>query len=700
MEGVVTHIVRFTLKSVTVHLGDETICILKPHHLVKYALAKTVWETRKNPFPVIVGAFVKLERNSKQPPRGPTWYDLVDIEYPSLNEAELSDQWVRHELLKPSGGAMLKKAMQSMESNISFRKRLLNAASACNLSGFERELAFVCDVANKHDAKFTEFTQHPIKIIKQWAAIDPESNKWKLLEALSRFYGISYADIDAEWVDSLMLEAERAGGHMYLPMAAMTNRAAQLHASRVARGRTDILDVAGICNSKPDMFVVVDHIVYRKSDYDVERGIAAEIAQIIDGDESSDESGESSDEFGDQMNEQQLKVCHTLLHSPQGRITCVAGFPGVGKSFVVAEVCKAWIAQRTGHILVLAPTGKASDRLRNELRSKDVALDDGRVCTIHRALMMNTISFNEKSKSPFKDTTLVVVDEMTMVDAFLFYRLLCACRGARLLLLGDPDQLPSIDRGDVFRQLLQTDVNVIYLTQRYRSVGDILQLSDEVRMGLAQLVSRRDVQYVEAEHPEDVLQLVAQIRQRHPDGTVQILVPTNTGPCGALRINYMTHQERFDGDCANIPPVVTEFMIRSKLCENDQVVITKNDPDLNYFNGQIGVINDVEDTHFKVQLEEIVTVPKEHVLMGYAITVHKSQGSEYENVVLVLHSSHGRNLTRAIVYTAVTRAKKMLYIVGTNAEFERAVNTVHPKRNSRLATMLAHLAPQKTSFKS
>ena len=502
-------------------------CILKPRRLVFYAFENTMWaDSRRNSFPIVPGIRVRLRKSVTQPTRGVSWYELEDLQYVcrSVERAECvfpkifqRKGWLdgtldpktlkllrnltvdgvnlcamlgnfsriadnhpnihsgQRQVLREAHGAML-----SFQQNISFQNTLENETRRIFDFYDPKILADVSDLATKHAINFDEFIANPLKCIKKHVAVSVETAMWMYLEQFSLARGISETSIDAEWVDSMMLKLLNDGGHMYLSLSDMQDVAKYYNPRRKARRMRNI-NCCKICENS-DMFVVSKivskntRIVHRADDYKTETESALKIRTIMRYASGDDELTEL--EWNEKMDADQLRVGQRVVESSGHRVTCVAGYPGVGKSFVIVEVCKMWAKYRKEQqIFVLAPTGKASDLLRGKLErelGQDVVNEDGcvRVYTIHRFLN----KFTE-----IDEDALIIVDEMSMVGSQLFHRLIGKCSVCvKLLLLGDPDQLPSIERGDVFGQLLKV-LDPIRLTERHRAGGDILGLSDAAR---------------------------------------------------------------------------------------------------------------------------------------------------------------------------------------------------------------------------
>ncbi|GAA3167719.1 hypothetical protein GCM10010531_20630 [Blastococcus jejuensis] len=373
-------------------------------------------------------------------------------------------------------------------------------------------------------------------------------------------------------------------------------------------------------------------------------------------------------------------------------VSLLTGGPGTGKSRTVAAIVKLLRAKGTD-VALAAPTGRAAKRLEE--------LTDRPAVTVHRLLGAQgmTGGFARNEEWPL-DADVVVVDEASMLDVELTAALLEACPdGTHLLLVGDPAQLPSIGPGHVLGDLIDSGaVPVTELTTLYRQAegGAIARLATAVRGGELPPVDSPDREVVvvpatgSAEAARRVVQLVTDSIPRAlgiEPGAVQVVTPVHRGPAGTIELNKALKEKLNPGQ-----GTVWGFD------PGDRVVATANHLDLEptgFANGEVGVVTGTGEGSLNVDFSSgPVTVTGQalgDLRHGWAITVHRAQGSEWPGVVVVLPPEAGGMLSRPLVYTALTRAQRHLSIVhASGAALARAVREVDVRpRRTRLARLLA-----------
>ncbi|WP_040339377.1 AAA family ATPase [Candidatus Blastococcus massiliensis] len=376
-------------------------------------------------------------------------------------------------------------------------------------------------------------------------------------------------------------------------------------------------------------------------------------------------------------------------------VSLLTGGPGTGKSRTVAAVVKLLRTKGT-EVALAAPTGRAAKRLEE--------LTDHPAVTVHRLLGAQgmTGGFARNEEWPL-DADVVVVDEASMLDVELTAALLEACPdGTHLLLVGDPAQLPSIGPGHVLGDLIDSGaVPVTELTTLYRQAegGAIARLATGVRGGELPPVDSPDREVVivpatgSAEAARRVVQLVTDSIPRAlgiDPGAVQVVTPVHRGPAGTIELNKALKAALNPGE-----GTVFGFDV------GDRVVATANHLDLEpigFANGEVGTVTKAGDGSLGIDFSSgpvtVTGTALSDLRHGWAITVHRAQGSEWPGVVVVLPPEAGGMLSRPLVYTALTRAQRHLSIVhATGSALVRAVREVDVRpRRTRLAALLAEYA--------
>ncbi len=378
------------------------------------------------------------------------------------------------------------------------------------------------------------------------------------------------------------------------------------------------------------------------------------------------------------------------------KVVIITGGPGVGKTTLVNSLLRIIRAKGTD-VLLCAPTGRAAKRL-----SESTGLE---AKTIHRTLEFDPASFGfKRSRENPLDADLVVVDEASMVDVVLMNRLLAAIPDrAALMIVGDVDQLPSVGAGAVLADLIGSEaIPPVRLTEIFRqaATSKIIVNAHRINKGEMPLKNepgeQSDFYFIPAQTPEEIheklLQVVTERIPRrfglHPIRDIQVLTPMNRGGLGARSLN-MELQQKLNGAAE---PKITMF--GTTFSPGDKVIQTVNNYDKEVFNGDIGTIVGIDSE------EGLLTVDfdgrevgyefgeLDEVSLAFATSIHKSQGSEFDTVLILIPDHVSRVVTRQLLYTGVTRAKTKAVILGPLPVIQAAMSQP-PARTCRIAGRLA-----------
>ena len=377
-------------------------------------------------------------------------------------------------------------------------------------------------------------------------------------------------------------------------------------------------------------------------------------------------------------------------------VTVITGGPGVGKTTLVNSLLKILIAKAVT-IAPCAPTGRAAKRL-----SESTGVE---AKTIHRLLETDprTGTFRRNEEEPL-DCDLMVVDETSMVDVPLMRAVLRALpERAALLLVGDVDQLPSVGPGQVLGDIIASaSVPVVRLSEVFRQAAEsrIIVNAHRINQGLMPdlvLAESGDFYFVDAADAEEgVRKVLAIVRERIPKRfgldpirDIQVLCPMNRGGLGARSLNIELQ------NALNPPGEIRVERFGWTFCPGDKVMQVENDYDKEVYNGDLGVVLgiDMEESELSVDFDgREVTYSfgeLDELVLAYATTIHKSQGSEYPAVVIPLSTQHYPMLQRNLVYTGVTRGKRLVVLVGQRKALAIAVKGARTrKRWSKLREWL------------
>lgn len=443
----------------------------------------------------------------------------------------------------------------------------------------------------------------------------------------------------------------------------------------------DRLDKVGLVKVDPKVGVYLPEL------YLYERGGADKLAKFltpskIDVDMLSFlEEYERSNQID--FSEAQREAIRTLI---EHKVLALTGLPGTGKTTVIRAIVRLF-KQASMSFLLMAPTGIAAKRLS--------AVTGEPAATIHRTFGYDGQSWEFNGRNKY-GVAAVVVDELSMVDQELFYRILDALHPSTMLVLvGDDAQLPSVGPGNVLREMISCrKMPHVRLTQIFRqsAQSEIVQAAHKIDKGESpQLDGKAEFQFVSVQDEDRIVDFIVQaaVKLKARDANFQVLSPKYDGTVGVHHLNEKLR------DALNPEGGQKQLKVGKQLFrEGDRVMVVKNDYRLNVYNGDMGKLMSIDRESMRVRIhgvgagamDTMVDIPKVQagimLRLAYAVTVHRTQGSEFDTVLMPIVRSQGRMLQRNLFYTAVTRAKKKVWLLGDSAAVYKAIGNDKVVRRS------------------
>ncbi len=448
--------------------------------------------------------------------------------------------------------------------------------------------------------------------------------------------------------------------------------------------------------------IKINEKYYLKKMYEAEQNIAKRCGYLMRANDHIDKKLESvihsvEEYFGCYYNEEQRNAIRLSFIK---NFLIVTGGPGTGKTTITKAICELFrqmnrlsheaLAQR---IALLAPTGRASKRI-----SESTSLP---ASTIHRFLKWNKennkFGINEYHKS---DVDLVIIDEFSMVDTYLFDSLLKGLKyDTKIILIGDFNQLPSVGPGQLLKDMINSEsLNVVVLKELYRQkensniVNLAYQINDD-KLDTSIFNREEDLIFlpVPAANVMDKIMEIS-IDYAKSQNDIQILAPMYKTLNGIDAINSSLQNVFNSKKMSKKEIMINNVIFR----ENDKVIQLSNMPDENVFNGDIGTIDKISNgnkkeiyINFDGNIIKYTPANFQKFKHAYAISIHKSQGSEFDTVIIPIVNHYGKMLYRKLIYTAVTRVKKKLYLIGEISALEKAIkNNDENLRRTTLKEML------------
>lgn len=417
--------------------------------------------------------------------------------------------------------------------------------------------------------------------------------------------------------------------------------------------------------------------------YIAETGIAKELARLKNGAASLRHvDAERAVAWAEQQLHLTLAAAQkqAVLRAIGEKIMIITGGPGTGKSTITKAILRI-VGALTDKVRLAAPTGRAAKRMSE--------ITQHAASTVHVLLQFNPRAggFKHNRNDPI-DCDFLVVDEASMIDVYLMYSLLKAIPShAKLLLLGDVDQLPSVGPGNVLKEMIRSlCIPVVTLTEIFRQAAGsfIITNAHRINQGLFPLFNNElnsDFFFIESNNQEKTLEaLVKLVSQRipnrynyHPIQQIQVLAPMKRGIVGIENLNNTLQQVLNGQETRHITYRGQKFLV------GDKIIQTKNNYQKEVFNGDIGYVAaiDTDDQTVTVRYDEKEVQYEfsdlDEVCLAYVISIHKSQGSEYPCVVIPIDTSHFKLLYRNLLYTGITRGKSLVVLVGQKQALGMAV---------------------------
>jgi exodeoxyribonuclease V alpha subunit len=499
-----------------------------------------------------------------------------------------------------------------------------------------------------------------------------------------------------------LLHRAEDNGHCFLPAEEMITVS-----SDFLRSDLSIINNAIDLLQKEEKIIIVKDgdgdKIYLRSLYLSEIFVSKKILELNDVDEDKDNRtgreslyrrliSEIAEKDGILLDETQVNAIIIALTE---RIMIITGSPGTGKSTILNFIIKILEKEKKKFVMA-APTGRASKRM-TETTGRESK-------TIHRLLNFNPKlnRFLKDEENPI-DADIIIIDEASMLDIRLMKNLLSAIKSdSSLIFVGDIDQLPSVGPGYVLGDIIKSGtVPVCELKKIYRQEGQsqIIRNAHKVRDGEFPYIKNKDSDdffFLEKNDPEETVSLILHLLTNKipssfgmdPLTDVQILVPTNKGVCGVINLNSRIQKVLNPGD--------TGLLHGNRWFKTgDKVIQLKNNYDKDIYNGDIGIISNIDMELKEASIDydgrkvDYSFYEMDEINHSYAISIHKSQGSEFKCIIIPLLTSHYMLLQRNLLYTALTRARELAILVGSKKAIGIAVNkNIVEKRYTSLKELI------------
>lgn len=521
---------------------------------------------------------------------------------------------------------------------------------------------------------YQEKTLHILQTNPYQVYQDIEGIGFKLADTIALNAGIEKDNISRlAAAAQYLLEQAMQSGHCFLPKAILTDQLDMLLNLNMD------LNIEEICQNK--VFHLTDDYVYLMTIYNAERQVEKSLSRIHKSPSIWKNTPHSV--YAKSIEDSTLSDTQkqSLFDVIQSKIGIITGGPGVGKTTITLELVKlAKLAKLS--IALCAPTGRAAKKLSSST--------DMEAKTIHRLLKMDPIEkrFQYNAKNPLPHD-LIIIDEASMIDIFLANHLLSAIDSlANLIVIGDIDQLPAVGPGAFLKDIIRLfPENTSHLTEIFRQAkhSKIILNAHQVNKGKMPIPNDdtlSDFYLISQSQPELLIETIKQmITQRIPErfklnpvSDVQLLSPMHKGSLGTQNLN-LTLQALLNKN----PKTKTKFKL------NDKVIQLKNNYDKDVFNGDIGFIKDIDEHNNEITVDYSTHIASylfselDELELAYTISIHKSQGSEYPCVIIPLAMQHYTLLERNLIYTAITRGKELVIVIGDPKAISMAIRNQKSK---------------------
>lgn len=577
---------------------------------------------------------------------------------------------------------------------------------------------------------FEKYGQRMYEVIQQnpyQLADDISGVGFRIADEIAKRAGVSFdSEYRIKCGISYVLQQAGADGHVFLPKELLMGRTAELLGVPLESIDQYLMDLAierrVVVRQEQDQ-----ERVYSASSYYMEMTTARMLCDLnITGaiDEAVIRKKIASIEASTRttLDEKQKQA---VIEAVRCGLLVITGGPGTGKTTTINTLISYFESEGL-QILLAAPTGRAAKRMTEATGFE--------AKTVHRMLEISGVQedgaaaggFGRNAQNPL-DADVIIVDEMSMVDIYLMHALLDAVTvGTRLIMVGDMNQLPSVGPGSILRDIIASEkIPVVRLTRIFRQAqeSDIVVNAHKINRGEQVLLDNksRDFFFLRRQDANVIISIVIQLVRdkmpRYVDAKpydIQVLTPMRKGLLGVERLNRILQEYLNPPDASKREHEQGERLFR----EGDKVMQVKNNYQLEWevrgrygipmekgtgiFNGDMGVIREINLQSERVTVEfdeqrivEYTYAGLEELELAYAVTIHKSQGSEYPAIVIPLLSGPKMLMTRNLLYTAVTRARSCVTLVGDAATFDQMIaNTAEQKRYTALAERIRELADE------